>query len=177
MTGLRAAGSRVRLLAAAALVVTGTLLTGVPGASAHPGDTAIQIAPTEAEAGSTVTVSGEGFTAGTDVSLVLRTGEGDEQLAITAVDDEGHFAAAVTLGGSLDTRYYELHAVGRDETATQLLSVTADPEAEPAAAGPLAPLSSPGLPVLLLAGAVALGAVAAVVALVRRRGPMVTGSR
>lgn len=169
MTGLRAAGGRSGLLAAAALVAAGILLTGVP-AAAHPGDTTIQISPAEAEAGSTLTVSGEGFTAGGQVDLLLITGEGDQRLTEQAVDDEGHFVAEVLLDGSLDTRYYEVQAVGSEEAASQLVAVSA-------AAGTADDLPSVGPgPVSLLLGGAALLLVGALVAVAvaRRRTPVRT---
>lgn len=177
MTGLRAAGGRVRLLAAAATVVAGTLLVGVPGAAAHPGDTEIQVSPAEADAGSTVTVTGEGFTAGTDVAVVLRTAQGDEPLASTTVDDEGHFETVVELAGSLDSRYYEVRAVGSAETASQLLAVSADPGAASDPGAGSDPVGRSVLPALLLAGAGALGGLAVLVLLARRRGPVGTPAR
>jgi len=173
MTPLRAAGGRARLLAAAALLVTGTLLAGVPVAVAHPGDTAIEVAPAEAEAGSTVAVSGEGFTAGTQVELVLRTAGGDEVLAGTAVDEEGHFATDVALDASLETRYYELSAVGPAENASQLVAVTAALDAGGADGS-----TGPGLLSLVLGGAglLAVGLLAVMVVLARRRAPVRTST-
>lgn len=164
---LRAAGSHAWLLAVAALAAAGTLLVGVPGVAAHPGDTAITITPAETGAGQPVTVSGEGFTAGTSVDLLLRTAAGDQVLASRTVDDEGHFVSEVVLADDLDTRYYEVRAVTSTESASQLVAVTADGGGT--ADGTDSGSGGPGVLVLVLVGAVILTVV--VVVVLRRRRP------
>lgn len=147
----------VRALAAAVLVAAGVLVT--PAASAHPGDTAIDITPAEATAGDSVQVAGEGFTTGTQVDVVLLTATGDQVLATPTVDDEGHFTVDVALPEDLTTRYYEVQAVGADTTVSELVQVSAT-----GASG----LAQGELALLLGAGGVLVG-VAGIAVLLRRR--------
>jgi hypothetical protein len=150
-------GRGVRALAVAVLVAAGVLVT--PAASAHPGETAIDITPAEATAGDTVQVSGEGFTTGAQVDVVLLSAAGDQVLATPTVDDEGHFRVDVALPDDLTTRYYEVQAVGADATVSELVQV-----AEAGGSG----LAQGELVLLLASGGVLLG-VAGIAVLLRRR--------
>lgn len=82
----------------------------------------------------------------------------------------GLLAAAALVAGSLDTRHHEVQAVGSEETASQLVAVTAAPDtvADRFSVGPG--------PVSLLLGGAGLLLVVALVVRERLRAPVRTAT-
>jgi hypothetical protein len=148
-------------LAVAALCTLALLPTA---AMAHGGETGIDVFPGQAQAGAEVTVFGEELEGDAVMELHLVTSDGMVLLAEPKTDDVGHFTQSVTLPASLTERVYEVRLTMPDgRTASAYVTVVA---ADPAAPATAPASDEGGAGPLVLAGVVALGAVALLAALV-----------
>ena len=92
---------------------------------AHGGELELNVSPNTIAAGDEITVSGEGFVAGTPLELHLTGPNGDAHFEDVATDDEGTFQEAVRIPGDITPGNYLVRAEGADREASAELTVGA----------------------------------------------------
>lgn len=110
----------IALLALASLVAVFTL--GPTAARAH-GEPQITARPTSALPGDTITLEGEGFEEGSQVTLALVTADGESELGTVTAGEEGVFRFELTVDEDMKPGSFEVHAQSGDAHAVARFAV------------------------------------------------------
>lgn len=108
----------------AVAVLTAVLVVLPAGAALAHGGAEVVVTPDRAAPGETITLTGEGFEAGSQVAITLEGVKGVFAVTTLAVDPNGDFQGTAQLP-DVGEGSYQLKAVGGDDTAEATFTVLA----------------------------------------------------